>query len=955
MSPKSVAFLVVGMLVISSVFFMFHVTYPANPATIKLNPPKNVQPPNLQIFSNQSANFPHLGLNQTSFSPTGNTSLTLEGYVYNASNQQTLANQKLGIAVMQAFTLVTTNSTGYYRVQIKASGQGVFAFKVFQYNTRLYDLMISPGVSSLTHNIILTPQVKYNVSGYTQSHGNDIPSVGLIFHNFWGNYTTQSSLGGSYGLKMVDGLYTITDFKNGFSPVPDPINVTIDNTSRVPFNIQLNSSNQAALYMSGYVHNDLGNPVSGATIDVTYPALVNSTAITSKTGYYNISVAYYSNTIGITATGYSPYSQVVMVTKNLVDQNFTISSLDPFVSPIATGNQPTGPAGLGTNVSAVNYAVQNPVTVSGKIILNQTGLPVPDQQFIVYTSVNGTFFFDQIQTDGSGNYTISLQYHGDYVFAITSTTYYEAWLNKTLDNSLTGVPIYVKTSGANIYHISGHLYNGVTNGSMVNSTINITSSSGQFLGTVNVSSSGNFSFNLTGGNYNLNISAPGFGSKTVPLNVTGNVSNLNLTLNPTTGISTGSTQWSPSSGTGLPGVNNTSVVSQINSAQNSSGQSPSTASGTPVVLRIQMVENNTQKNPIVNTSFVLFIKVNGLYLRVTNTTNSTGGALLPLSYGGTYIILPEMIDYSGNAQFINTSTVNQPIVFKMDQLPSYLLQVNLSNPLGSYNGSNVPISGLTGDGYYLPIKYSSYESGTNFTLANYSLPNGTYSFSYIDKAYVSDYFNVTMSGNSTIYNGSLDPYALILNWSSPVTWGYRIIGPSGVLVSENMGNAQGTGTTIFGLYDGTFTFYSYINGTSAKNAPVTLSPAAYEDNLTFNVQQYSMNISQYLNKSVYFNINNSTADNYSATLNYTIDSLNSIYISSFLLNVSSIYSVNTYIDGQLQSGATFSGGTINLPNYFATGSSGATKISIVADGITLQEFSTMVNNVTMVYYGVTLR
>ena len=126
-------------------------------------------------------------MNQTSFSPTGNASVTLSGYVYNASNHnQALANDRLGIAVMQAFTFVNTNSKGFYQVQIKASGQGTFAFKIFQFATGLYDLYIGPGTTSLSKDIYLSPMTKYSVSGLTESHGNDIPGVGLTFQSFCG-------------------------------------------------------------------------------------------------------------------------------------------------------------------------------------------------------------------------------------------------------------------------------------------------------------------------------------------------------------------------------------------------------------------------------------------------------------------------------------------------------------------------------------------------------------------------------------------------------------------------------------------------------------------------------------------------------------------------------------------------------------------------------------------------
>lgn len=950
MSPKSIAFLIVGMLVISSVFFVFHVSYPDNPAKIIITPhqtPKNITPPKYQIFQNQSVNNPQLGLNQTSFTPTGNTTITLSGYVYNKSNPaQALANQRLGIAVMQAITFVYTNSQGYYQVGLRASGQGTFAFKVFQYATGYYSLYISPGLKNMTQNIDLSPLQKYPVSGLTESHGNTISAVDLTFQSYWGSYSTASTSSGSYSVNMVDENYTITAIKTGFSPIPNPEGVGVDNAPVPSYNIQLNTSSQAILHMSGYVHNVLGEPVSNANVSVVAPQAAQASVYTFANGYYNISVAYYSNTIGITATGYTTLTQTVIVTHNMTDQNFTLTSFNPFMQGTNTGIQLPGPAGMYNNSATVDYGAESLPSIQGIVYNNQTAMPVSDTSFTVYTSVNGTYFYYRMQSSGAGQYAIDMSYQGDFNYTVLSSEFNPTWLNQVLTHSVTNVFIWVTTSPSNIYHINGSLLNKITGGNLTNATINITGPGGQVLKTVNVSANGSYNFTLIGGNYNMNISAPGFNSTSTSLNASQNYSNYNFNLTPSTGISPGATQWDPSGGSGLPGVNSSGMQSQFNASQNASGQPPTTTSGTPVVLDLQFNNNNTAQ-PVVNTAYMMFIKVNGLYLKVNGTTNSTGGALLPLEYGGTYILLPEMIDYSGNAVYVNTSTVSGPVVFNMTPLSLYALQLNLSNPY-NYNGAGVPTSGLTvGGNYYLPIVQQSNYTGSNYTLFNYLLPDGAYSFSYDNPSYVPvSTFGYTVAGQDHVIDKILSPYLLILKWNSATDWAYYVNDTSNGNPMYSALPGSGSGTIYMPLVAGSFSFQGMIGSVQANYTSFTISTLTNLKILNFNITQHTMNLSKYLDEPVFYYPGNSSD---SAVYNYTLHNMTSkIYIKQFELNVSGI-NVNVSIEST-SIGGSLTGGIYTLSNYFVLNPSTTTAISIAANGLTLQQFSEMTQDTGMVYY-----
>lgn len=945
MSPKSIAFLVVGMVLISSVFFIFHVTYPANPVTIKLNqPPKNITPPNVKIFQNQSINLPHLGLNQTSFTPSGNTSMILEGYAYNYSNQQPLANENLGIAVMQAFTMVKTDSQGYYRVQILASGQGTFAYKAFQYNTTLRDLYIGQNIASLWQNVSLGPQLKYSVSGLTLSHGNDIPSVGLQFKDFWGSYSLQSSNAASYSASIVDGNYQIVDYKQGFSPVPNPQTVNVSNSNLPNFDISLNSTSTALFYINGYVHNKLGDPVGGAKITIISPHSLNETVYSGPNGFYNISVAYYTNVLEVTATGYATQTPSVTVIKNITGYNITLDSQDPFQPSPYTGSIGSGyPAGMSNVASVVNYGNPLDLTITGNVILNQTGMPVPNQSFVVYTSVNGTYFLDEIQTNQSGGYTIALAYPGSFHFTITSTNFYNTYLNKSLQQSLSNIPIYVITSPSKVYSVTGHLGNGINNLSLGNATINITSPTGQILKTIHLNSTGNFSFKGLGGNYTLNITSPGFGSINYPLNLTGNTS-MNLTLSPTTGIAPGSSQWNSTSGSGLPGVNGSTISSQLNGTQGPNGQPPGTTSGQPVTLELLLIDNSTSQT-INNTPLALYIEVNGIILRVNDTTNGSGIALLPMSYGGTYSILPEMIQYIGKAQFINTTMAPVPIIFNMTPLKQYNLQINLSNPLRSYTGSSVPVSGLSGDGYFLPIVPYSVQPGSNYTVVAYSLPNGTYTFTYNDVNYVPASFNYSLNGSSLVETVVLRPYALFLSWNTATSWKYTLSG-SGIAGTQSYSGSPGTSSEIYALVQGSFDYTAYIQSYTAGQKNFDLNSTHNVQYLTFDILQGTESVN---NPWSYY----STSSEFTVSANLTASQTQ--YISQISINVS-LTSNSTLTLASANNYGLVGTNTFNIANYFVSSANVQTGISIVSYGFKDLSALTQSNtvNLTISYYTTSL-
>lgn len=945
MSPKSLAVLLVGMILVSSVFVIFHVTYPENPAKIQLHvQPK--KPQQLQIFQHQSYNLPQLGINQTTFTPTGNTSLVLEGYVHSSSGQP-LGNMVLGVAVLQAFTNVTTNSTGYYHITVLSSGEGTFAYKMFQYNSQVYPVYLGQNMASVWQNVTLTPQVKYSISGYTLSHGSVVPGVGLLMKGFWGQYLTSSQPSGSYSLTMVNGNYTIFATKTGFSGIPSPETIRVSNSNIQNFNITLNETTNPSLYMSGYVFNQAHSPIPGAEVSVIPATTSAENGYTNATGYYNISVPFYKINIGVNAVGYAPLSTSVTVTKNLTDENFTLLSANPYNSPGSSGQAGSGyPNNMSANGSSANYSNGlNPVSVSGTIYLNGTGMPVPNQNFTVYVAINGTYFYDHITTNQTGGYTINMQYPGQYNFTFLSTEFNETYLNVSLPHSVTGKDLNVTTSPKNLYSVSGRIVNGVNNSPLANATINITGPNGQLLETIHTNSTGNFSFTGLSGNYYLNVTYPGFGSVNYKLPLDQNITNLTIGLPPTSNVSPGSQVWNPSSGSGLPGANATNITSQLNGAGGGSGGGSTTSSG-PVYLEIQML-NATNDAPITYTAYVLYLEVNGVYLRINGTTNGTGMAPLVLNYGGTYSAIPEMIQYNGTAQLINTSSQTGPVIFHMNPLKLYSLDIGLYNTVGVYGGSSVPLSGLSSTSYILPLNYTgSPVIGANFTLVNYSVPNGSYYFTYSNSKYVPKSFSQVINGTGAALQEGLDPYVMDLSWSSPIGWNYTLKGTG--LTGGLSYIVPGSGSTIMALTQGSFTFNGYVGSAAGGGSKsFTLNSANYEENVTYqitgNVTNMSMNF-----------VAVQSGSQWVAQLNTSLPAGSSMFLSYFDVNVSTIGSLTLSINGAFMSG-TSSGGYFNLSNYFATGTTTATQIIIITNPLTAQQETQLNGNsvagkITMQYY-----
>ena len=128
------------------------------------------------------------------------------------------------------------------------------------------------------------------------------------------------------------------------------------------------------------------------------------------------------------------------VSKNITDFNITLINLNPFSGKGLNGGSGTGVSGippsaggniskaLQGNTSSVNYAKgpsNSLYSLSGNVTDNTTGQKVAFTHLKFYLNVNGTIFYENVTTNGTGYYHLVLQYPGSYTFVVYSPFYNE--------------------------------------------------------------------------------------------------------------------------------------------------------------------------------------------------------------------------------------------------------------------------------------------------------------------------------------------------------------------------------------------------------------------------------------------------------------------------------------------------------------------------------------------------
>ncbi len=943
MQAKSVALLLVGILLISSVFVFFNVDYPSQPATLIIHPPKNVKPPPEIIFGNQTYNSPKLGQNVTSFSPTGNASVDMVGYAYGSNSagvRAPISNQKFYVAVMDVIVSTRTNSSGFYSIQVMKSGSGIFAFKAFQFRTAYEDVFV-PSSGVYWFNVTLLQSPKYEFSGYTISTNGTVGDVGIKLTGYYGQYSFSSASSGSFSQFLVNGTYAISAIKSGFSNVTIPESLTISGSPINNESIFLHPITTAIYRISGYVRNDLGYGISNATVN---SITLNTSVQTGKNGYYSVPATYGYNTLQFSGYQYVTSDAGVKATGN-TSHNQTMESKNPFYAKNAylSSNIRAPPVQMGNNLSQVNYTMglkyPPPAQVmDGYLQSNQTGQKLADLNFTALTSVNGTYSYYDFTTNAEGFFSVNFSYTGNYHLVITSSRFPQF----NLSSSQKQGGSFQVNSSSGLFSINGTVGNLLSGNGIPGVSIGIGVSPGS-LPVINFSSNstGNFSGKLLGGTYYLHFSRPGYMNRTVEINLTGNTTIPRVNLTPAD-IGPGFEYWSTPSGTGLPGISSANVTSAINS---SSPLQASSYSDSPVNFTIHIV-NSTGKI-LSNVPVEVFAETNGAYFVTKGTTDLNGNITVHLLFSGKYVFVPEMIQFRGESRLINTSQLSA--TFNMTNLTLIEMQFNLTNPL-SYNGDSVPLSYLTVGDYALPIyprsPYSSNSTGQNYSVASFYLPAGKYNVSYLDRSYVPEYWNITLKSglsNST----RLKPYVLEVIWASPVQWKYVISNLSSQVNSTS--ESAGSGQVIIPLYSGNFIFDANLAGYLVNQSSFALNSTVFMWKESFSVKSGSLNLTTsewtYESKA------------YSFYANYSWNQASEILVTNITEIANTTSSVNVSIDGSQIAGLSVSGKVISIPNYFAISRTGDSSLYIDFLNYTYNDMKSIPEyaNISVGYYSTELK
>lgn len=905
MSPKSIAFLIVGMVLISGVFVFFHVDYPSAPAQIIIKPPKGYTPP--VIYQKEIYNNRNLGGGNTSFKDYGNSTVVMQGYARNSSNGSPIGNATLYSAVLEAGTVVQTSSNGFYRIVFLQSGYGKFAFKIFQYNT-LYTENYLPVNATVWNNLSFVPSPKYTVSGTTVYNGSTVGNVMLNFASKWGTYNTSSSSAGSYTLTGVAGNYSIDAIKKGFTNVTDPSSVDIKNLNISSFTLQLFPDNETGAIIKGYAQNELHHYIN------VYSVYSNTSIQTaSRSGlYYSVPADFGNNHVSASAPDYQNVYSIVSVSRAVTYYNFTLPSINPFdassgqvTETISQENSSLMSVYLGNNTSSPDYGVTKVTQITGFVKGNGSSANMANQKLEVITSVNGTYFIEDISTNSLGQYSFNMSFPGAYNFSIINPLSLPINFSANLSGGSFNQNLNFSLKSGSIEKLNIHTI-GENNKTLPGVKVNITSglnSNGSSIYSNTTSGSGNTSLNLTNGNYTVHLSKPGFNN--VSYNLPPGSSKVNLSLTPVSSIGSNFTTWNQTEG--LPGESPANIASQMN---NSKLPAPSTVNYNATYFTL-LLENGTK--PLSNQETAVYIYVNGYYYILKSQTNSSGELKISLKFGGTYTVLPETVDFNGTAISVNTTIPGfkgSVVRDSMNEKKLFNLDVTLQNPY-SYPGSAPPAKGLSVSGYILPIIPATVSSVDNVTYVNYTIPGGHFYFAYSYVHFVPVNFSVDLTSNTDVKK-TVDPFLVILSYNDAASLTIQISGPSDY--NEIL---AGVGTLYLNESPGSITSQSYLSGILTNTTTRTLTSSSSVLALSVSSDNNTAPISGGSSQITYTGASNFTYYNFTLSGTGRNIFLNSINYGVSQMDIPANFTLfdnSTRLNGTVAPGSN--GNTIVLSKYF---------------------------------------
>ncbi len=530
--------------------------------------------------------------------------------------------------------------------------------------------------------------------------------------------------------------------------------------------------------------------------------------------------------LGANETSFSPVSQSIVLIEGFVYNNS--SALPIFSSRLFVAVFPAGTVTATNSYGVYQYYIMYrgngdfaykipgyyPRTVhidAGRSIVwaNLSMDPMPKYRVAGYVTdaygsriadvgVTASDFYQAVGalTGRNGSFALYLT-NGSYQVRF-SGIYYIA-LDVTLNvsgRSITNLSVRLTPSVPSPFILGGYVLN--TAGHVV---ANATLSTFPILNGTKAGADGHFTLKNMYGSVKLNVSSPGYSDASfVVTSVVADQTNLNLTMHPLFSIGQGLQiiNLTPSSQTGDPSTNATSLVSILTSA-NASGP----VSYAPASLSLAFSYGGS---PLPNIQFLAYIDSAGIFYRGIFGSGSQSLGSVQLNFSGSYSITVLTLFY-GRYSTSSFYSGSSSLSLQLSRQASYNISINASDQLHNFS---VPAGGISVSNSLFALPYIAHASG-NSTVFKYSLPDGGYYFSYNGPGYVNASVAANISGSSVSVNLPLLPYIVMLTDNSNLTWNVSLTSSTGVsnttlganttlMFQAHIGSYSMASTTMAGTY-----------------------------------------------------------------------------------------------------------------------------------------------------------
>lgn len=368
--------------------------------------------------------------------------------------------------------ITTSNEYGNYTLNVPQGNYTIVATKTgyTAQSNRLVNVTVGETINSA--NFILYPNLSY-INGTVLSGTNPISGVTITA----GTFTALTDAAGYYNISVSSGTYNLTAQKTGYITGSNQ-NIAVgpgQTSSGINFSLSPNPgviSGKALLNGVGVASASItGNRVSGSTLSPISP-------ITSdQNGNYTLNLI--AGTYQLTASKSGMISNTINVT-----------------------------VAAGANISQQNITMQlNQATINGTIY-NDQGSVVRNTNIQIYEYNNIANSFSTV-TNIYGAYTVTVPAGVRYVISASKTGYSSNSFTMTSAITIgTTLSKDLTITGQNA-QINGKVFDQ-NNIAITNATLTATSGSSSVQ--TSTSATGAYSLALNYGNWNLNVSKPGYSS-----------------------------------------------------------------------------------------------------------------------------------------------------------------------------------------------------------------------------------------------------------------------------------------------------------------------------------------------------------------------------------------------------------------------------------------------------------